>query len=171
MSAEVLRARLTAARTRSPRHVIDAFAAATGTLIEDLAGPSKTPSITQLRHELMFLLRALTHLSQTEIGRYLGGRDMSTVHVGVARIADRVAAEPEFRARMRLLQDKVLEKPGLYVSPGALSSAEMAVRVAHAVLADAGISDDEARRAATGILAGYLGQTASQPHPTREAGA
>lgn len=137
---------------RAPEHVIAAFCRCTGTSIEDLASDAKTQPVTRLRHELMYFLRRMTHLPQTAIGRHVGGRDMSTVHSGIANVADKIATDPEYRARMQRLQSMMLAHP-LDGKPAPRDSeAEVALKVALCVLNSRYLSDAEARSAAATVL-------------------
>lgn len=78
--------------------IIKAYAGLTKLSIDDLTGKGKTAAVTEKRHELMYLLKR--HLapaaSYTMIGRFLGGRDMATVHEAVSKIEARVEQDPTF---------------------------------------------------------------------------
>ena len=67
---------------------------------ELLEGESRVRSVTLPRHELMWLLRELTTLSLTAIGRLMGGRDVATVKAGIDGIADRAAADAGYRDQL-----------------------------------------------------------------------
>lgn len=135
-----------------PAQIMDAFCRQNGVQLQDLAGPSKTKNITRLRHELMYLLRQLTVLSLSDIGRHLGGRDMATVHEGSAKVADRMATDLEYRDRLRETRDGIIR---------ATQSAEAAPEttaglVALSILQSPELNDAEARAAAAGVLKRHL---------------
>jgi chromosomal replication initiator protein len=55
----------------------------------------------------MYLCRALTLQSYPAIGRHLGGRDHSTIIAGIHKIEDRIAADPEFAARVEQIRKAI----------------------------------------------------------------
>lgn len=104
---------------------------------EVLEGFSKVRAIVLLRHELMWLLRDLTDLSQADIGRLMGGRDQATIKAGVDGISNRIASEPVYRNQMSQVRAYVL----------AFTAADDLVREdAGAVIARRVLSAPEAQR-------------------------
>jgi chromosomal replication initiator protein len=77
----------------SPERVVAAAAEAYGLRPELLTGRRRTQSIALPRQVAMYLLRQLTDLSLVEIGRFLGGRDHTTVMYACDRIAEKIAAD------------------------------------------------------------------------------
>lgn len=143
-----------------PAQIMAAFCRHNGVQLEDLTGPSKTHTITRLRHELMYLMRHLTVLSQSDIGRHLGGRDMATVHEGIAKVADRIASNPEYRERMRDARDWVIGS-----TQGAeVPSEATAGLVALSILQSPELNDADARAAAAGVLQRHLPALGRPPH-------
>lgn len=132
-----------------PSQIILGFCRQNGVQLQDLAGPSKTRAITQLRHELMYLLRQLTVLSQSDIGRHLGGRDMATVHEGIAKVADRMAADRDYRDRLRDMRDGLIRAT---LFAGADPTSKVSLRVALSILTSKDLTDAEARQAAAEVL-------------------
>ena len=55
----------------------------------------------------MYLIKTSLDLPYTEIGGLFGGRDHSTVIHSVNKVEAEMAADPEFRARVRRLQDEL----------------------------------------------------------------
>jgi hypothetical protein len=135
--------------TGHPGQIMTVFALQNGQRLEDLTGPSKTQAITRLRHELMYLMRQMTVLSYSDIGRHLGGRDMATVHEGVGKVADRIATDPAYRDHMRRLRDGIIQAS---LAVRVVPELDVSVRVALSVLTSTDLSDAEARAAATDIL-------------------
>lgn len=132
-----------------PAQIVAAFCWQNGVQLHDLAGPSKTQAITRLRHELMYLLRQLTVLSQTDIGRHLGGRDMATVHEGIAKVADRMAADRDYRDRLRDMRDGLV-RATLFAEVDPAN--KVSLRVALSILTSKDLTDAEARQAAAEVL-------------------
>jgi Bacterial dnaA protein helix-turn-helix len=99
----------TARPMRDPDRVIDAFVQLRGIdKVELLRGTSQTRDITQLRHELMWLLRDITHLSYEGVGFLIGDRDCATVHAGVAKVSDRIMQDQAYRAHLQALHAAIL---------------------------------------------------------------
>lgn len=64
--------------------IVAKVARAHGFAAEDLIGPSRVPDLCRARDEAVHLLRA-AGFSTPRIGRYLGGRDASTIMTASAR--------------------------------------------------------------------------------------
>lgn len=141
-----------------PAQIMSAFCRQKCVQLEDLAGPSKTQAITRLRHELMYLMRQLTVLSLSDIGRHLGGRDMATVHEGIAKVADRMATDREYRDHIRDMRDGVVRAT---VFTEADPANKVGVRAALSILTSKDLTDAEARQAAAEVLLKEL-------HPLQE---
>ncbi len=135
--------------TMSIGDVIGAYVAMTGVKLADLQGQVKTAAIARPRHELMYILRQLTAESQSAIGSYLGGRDMATVHAGVANVADRIAADPDYR---KAIADLVARIRSAQFRPDPV--ADWRQLAALSVLRDPHLTDAEARKAAQQLLLG-----------------
>ena len=132
--------------------VINAYAKVTGLSLSELVGPSKAPAVTAYRHELMFLIRRLDPAATfTLIGRFMGGRDMSTVHEAVAKVELRLQREPGYAADLaslcRQIVDLAQEQPvkRAQAKPWQLLAAAQ-------VLRDSELSDAEARKTALDFL-------------------
>jgi hypothetical protein len=102
--------------------------------------------VVRVRHELMWLLRDLTYLSLAEIGRWIGGRDATTVQHGVDQISDQIAADPDYRREMLFQRTNVLRLARSGMAP------ELRLTAARGVLADASLPDADARSAALQLL-------------------
>lgn len=77
---------------KTAKEVVEAFCDRTGLTLEDLKGRSLVRAIAHPRQELMSLLRDAGK-STTWIGQYLGGRDHSTVVLGVKAHKKRQGAQ------------------------------------------------------------------------------
>lgn len=64
--------------------------------ISDLRSPKKSRNIAQFRQIAMYLLRKHTELSFSEIGAYLGGKNGSSIHTGVARVEKLIDEDNHF---------------------------------------------------------------------------
>ncbi len=88
-------------QTRDAEFIIAAYLRLRGASRSDVVdGSSKNRAVVVPRHELMWLLQDLTFLSKSAIGKLIGGRDYATVDSGIANIADRLAANADYRAQM-----------------------------------------------------------------------
>lgn len=63
-----------------------------GLTVADLKGPRIAPRFSHPRQEAMHAMHAVGRWSLPQIGRFLGGRDHTTVLHGVRRHAQRIAA-------------------------------------------------------------------------------
>jgi hypothetical protein len=111
--------------------------------------------VARVRHELMWLLRELTHLSLFDIGALIGGRDATTVRSGIDQVCDRIAADGEYRREMAFQRLAVLSaaRPGM--TPGMTPS--LCLAAIRGVLSDASLSDADARTAALQMTGGAHG--------------
>lgn len=154
-NAGQLHASIVALPSQTPTvdRIIRAYARMTDTRIEDLAGPSKAPGISLHRHRLMYLIRRIDPIASYDlIGRYLGGRDMSTIHEAVAKIAAGVEEFADRAAELESLQRRIVtwlagEPPAFLatIQPWQLLAACQ-------ILRDDQMTDAEARKAALSFL-------------------
>ncbi len=138
-----------------PIDVLEAYCRITGIAAHEICGPTRTRPITQRRHEAMYLLRYLTSQSMAGIGLLLGGRDLATVHAGIANVADAMTTNAMVADRIRHIARMIrqrLEGTGPVQTPSAITRAAVV-----GVLSDAAISDADARIAALQLL-GVVGE-------------
>ncbi|MFN3994897.1 MAG: helix-turn-helix domain-containing protein [Tabrizicola flagellatus] len=132
--------------------VISAYAKVTGLSLSELVGPSQAHAITAYRHELMYIIRKLDPAASfTLIGRFMGGRDMSTVHEAVAKVDQRLAREPGYAAELASLCRQIVD----LAQEAAVSGPQAKpwqLLAACSVLRDAQMTDADARKAALGFL-------------------
>lgn len=99
--------------------------------VADLVGSSRKHDLVEARYIVAYVLcRRFERLTLDEIGAVLGGRHRSTVNYGLRVIAERAAADAEFRALLAELvvtskqqqeqeQPSVCEKVGQAAAPHA----------------------------------------------------
>lgn len=63
--------------------ILDEISLLYGFSVAELRGPGRTKEIAHARQHAMYLMAQQKHLSLPQIGRYLGGRDHTTVLHGV----------------------------------------------------------------------------------------
>ena len=133
--------------------IINAYGKATGVRMEDLVGPSKFPAISAFRHELMYLIRKLDpSASYSLIGRFIGGRDMATVHEAVAKVEARLQREPEYNEQLSSLM-RLIKDMATVSADELLSGAKPWQLIAACqILRDDQMTDAEARKAALSFL-------------------
>ncbi len=132
--------------------IVRAFCRLTGLRVEDLSGPSKAATISHNRHRLMYLIRQIDPIASYElIGRYLGGRDMSTIHEAVTKIAEIAARDPSFA--LALARDEGILRTSILKEAAALPPEKpWQLLAARQVLADDQMTDAEARKVALSFL-------------------
>lgn len=79
---------------------------------ELMVGKSRYIEYLLPRQIAMYLARQLTDLSLPNIGRYLGGRDHTTVMHAVSKISRLVAENPHIRTKVGDLTEIILAEPG-----------------------------------------------------------
>lgn len=132
-----------------PADVIAAYCTITQVPLHQLTDASKAPVVSRPRHDCMWLLRDLTAATSAQIGQLLGGRHQTTVDEAVAKVADRIAAEPEYRDRLRHLRSEIVAWVAAPATVGPYR-----ITAARAVLEDEALTDADARVAALALLGG-----------------
>jgi len=84
----------------SPERIVAVVAERFNVKPEAMMGPRRTQTVAQPRQVAMYLMRQLTDLSLSEIGRVFGGRDHSTVLYACNQVGRRMHAEDPFRERI-----------------------------------------------------------------------
>lgn len=123
--------------------VIDAFLTlrnAASNLIID--SRTMVRPVARVRHELMWLLRDLTHLTLADIGQLIGGRDETTVRYGIEQVADRIAKDDDYRREMLFARTAVLKANTSRMTP------DLCLNAVKSVLANPELTDGDARAAA-----------------------
>jgi chromosomal replication initiator protein len=75
--------------------------------VSDLRSRKRTKTVSIPRHVVMYLARALTSLSLSEIGDHFGGRDHTTVLYAIDRIEGRLVHDAPFRAIVDRVRDRL----------------------------------------------------------------
>lgn len=132
--------------------IVRAYAELTGIAFEDLTGKSQTATISHHRHRLMYLIRMIDPVaSYALIGRYLGGRDMSTIHEAVAKITAEVERSLEVANELAVLEADLLRFIA-DLPPMFLALKPWQLLAALQVLRDDQMTDAEARKVALSFL-------------------
>jgi chromosomal replication initiator protein len=92
----------------TPQEIRQRTADAWGVSVENLVSKRRTKPLTVPRQVAMYLIKTSLDLPYTEIGALFGGRDHSTVIHSVNKVEADMAGDPEFRARVRRLQDELM---------------------------------------------------------------
>lgn len=128
--------------------LITTYAAISGTSVEDLVGKSQAQPITRRRHELMFLIRRLAPAASfSTIGRFIGGRDMATVHEAIVNVESRMQGDHAYADVMAGILAMMRRQAAAEGPAGSWPFA-----AALSVLRDDAITDAEARKVALVFL-------------------
>jgi hypothetical protein len=73
----------------------------------DIVSARRTAYVVVPRQIAMYICRELTMRSLPQIGERFGNRDHTTVLHAIKKISARVAADPEFAARVEFLKEKI----------------------------------------------------------------
>jgi len=110
--AEAALADIAAARpTLTVQQVLEAVSEHYRLAIEDLTGPSRVRRLARPRQIAMYLMRAETDASLSQIGRALGGRDHSTVLHACERIARLVEEDETLRREVQAIRERLCHTP------------------------------------------------------------
>lgn len=133
--------------------VIRAYARLTGLTLDDLTGRSQAAPITGFRHELMWLVRRIDPTASfTLIGRFLGGRDMATVHEAIAKVEQRLQRERLYAEQLAAVTRQVIAMAQEEARAQGPATQRWQLLAATQVLRDGELTDAEARRAALTFL-------------------
>ena len=91
----------------TPEEIRRRTAEAWDVTVDGLTSRRRTRNLTVPRQIAMYLIKTLLDLPYTEIGGLFGGRDHSTVIHSVNKVEAEMASDPEFRLRVRKLQDEL----------------------------------------------------------------
>lgn len=133
--------------------IIRAYAKLSGFNVEDLVGKSQTSAVTGHRHELMFLIRRIDPTASfTLIGRFIGGRDMATVHEAIAKVEQRLQRERLYADQLAALLRQVLALAHEEALGDAPLIKPWQLLAAAQVLRDEQMTDAEARKVALSFI-------------------
>ncbi|MDP2480623.1 MAG: chromosomal replication initiator protein DnaA [Candidatus Palauibacterales bacterium] len=91
----------------TPEEIRRRTAEAWDVTVDGLTSRRRTRTLTVPRQIAMYLIKTLLDLPYTEIGGLFGGRDHSTVIHSVNKVEAEMASDPDFRVRVRELQDEL----------------------------------------------------------------
>ena len=92
----------------TPQEVLDAVARHFGVSAEQILGRGRTAAVAQARQVVMYLLSAELNMPPTGIGRFLSGRNHSTVIHGVERIRSAIAGDERVRQSVNSVRASLL---------------------------------------------------------------
>lgn len=131
--------------------LIDAFLSLRRVSAEEIIfGRSMVRSLARVRHELMWLLRDLTHMSLAQIGEAIGGRDATTVQHGVDQVCDRIAADDDYRREIVWLRTRV-------ITARSVMTPELCLRAVESILVNPALTHEQARTLAAELIEGRNG--------------
>lgn len=84
----------------TPERILTAVGERFGIRSEAIVGKRRTQVVALPRQVAMYLMRQLTDLSLSEIGRFFGGRDHTTVLYACDKIGERISTEDAFREKI-----------------------------------------------------------------------
>src|SRR5262245_45627463 len=87
----------------TPERIVAAVAERFGVKCEALCGMRRTRTISMPRQVAMYLMRQLTDLSLTEVGRFFGGRDHTTVLYACEKVAAQISSDEPFSEKINAL--------------------------------------------------------------------
>ena len=97
--------------TPNPNVIIKAVAQYFDFTRKDLESKKRDRHLVTVRQIAMYLLREETHLSLSEIGHLLGGRDHSTIVHGYQKMATDINADTQLRRNVLAIRERLYAKP------------------------------------------------------------
>lgn len=92
------------AKTVQIRSIIDYCCKKYSTKPLDILSMRRTAGLCHVRHIVAYLCCTLTDRSYPQIGRCIGGRDHTTIMHARKKIAEQIAADPEFAAEIEAIK-------------------------------------------------------------------
>ena len=92
----------------TPEQVIDAAARHYGLSVEQILGRGRTATVAQARQVVMYLLAVELGMPPTAVGRFLSGRNHSTVIHGVERIRAAIAGDSRLQQSVNSIKAALL---------------------------------------------------------------
>ncbi len=92
----------------TPEQILDAVARHFQVSVEQILGRGRTAPVAQARQVTMYLLNVELGMPPTSVGRFLSGRNHSTVIHGVARVRDAIAADERLRRSVDRIKGEIL---------------------------------------------------------------
>ena len=95
-------------RSIEPEHILQAVCQQFSVSGDEILGRRRTKTIALARQIAMFLLREELHMSMTRIGRFMGGKDHTTVIHAVGNISYQINVDPELNQRVLFIKEQLL---------------------------------------------------------------
>ncbi len=92
---------------RSERYLLDVVSKHFGVSKEEIIGTSRVRYKVMPRHALCKILREYTPLNLKEIGKFLGGRDHSTIIHAISATNDSLDTDKVFKRKYKELLEKI----------------------------------------------------------------
>jgi chromosomal replication initiator protein len=91
----------------TPSYILEVVAEHFGIDVDLLLSNKRSNDIAYPRQIVMYLCDAMTDSSLSEIGKFLGGKDHSTVIHGVKKIASDIKKNPDLASKIEVLKSKI----------------------------------------------------------------
>ena len=95
------------AKDITPDFIITMVAEHFGLKVDDLASTKRNKEIVYPRQIAMYLCREMTDVPLTNIGKYLGGRDHTTILHGIDKVKDSLSNDETLRSTVDILKKKI----------------------------------------------------------------
>ncbi len=93
----------------TPEQVLDAVARFYGLSVDQILGRGRTATVAQARQVVMYLLAVELGMPPTAVGRFLSGRNHSTVIHGVEKIRAAIAGDERLRQSVNSIKGALLD--------------------------------------------------------------
>ena len=109
MAQEVLSKLFTVRETRdiTPELIVATVAGHYGLPEEDMYSKKRSREIANARQVAMYLMREMTQLSTTAVGKVFGGRDHTTVMHGCDKVEEGLKSDPKLRREVEQMKSKI----------------------------------------------------------------
>ena len=109
MAQEVLSKLFTVRETRdiTPELIVATVAGHYGLPEEDMYSKKRSREIANARQVAMYLMREMTQLSTTAVGKVFGGRDHTTVMHGCDKVEEGLKSDPKLRREVEQMKSKL----------------------------------------------------------------
>ena len=95
------------AKQITPELIVSAVAGHFGLSEEDMYSKKRSRDIAGARQVAMYLMREMTQMSTTAVGRVFGGRDHTTVMHGCEKVEESLRSDPQLRRRVDQLRTEI----------------------------------------------------------------
>ena len=95
------------AKDITPDFIITMVAEHFGLKVDDLASSKRNKEIVYPRQIAMYLCREMTDIPLSNIGKYLGGRDHTTILHGIEKVKETISTDETLRSTVDILKKKI----------------------------------------------------------------